>query len=72
MKSCASALQSARGVLSVSAFLRKKEKAVKFQLKPNEGIRVEKVRIGRIPALVLKPEKPAPQPPGVLWIHGGG
>ena len=45
---------------------------MKFQLKPNEGIRVEKVRIGRIPALVLKPEKPAPQPPGVLWIHGGG
>ena len=43
-----------------------------IQLKPPEGIRVRKVKAGRVPLLILEPEEPRENVPGVLWIHGGG
>lgn len=43
-----------------------------YQLRPDSSIRVEKLRVGRVPILVLRPKDPKPNPPGVLWIHGGG
>ncbi len=43
-----------------------------FSMKPDPDIRVTKIRIGRIPALVLQPKEKAAPGPGVLWIHGGG
>ncbi len=43
-----------------------------IQLKPDEDIKVQKLRIGRIPVLVLKPAKTAEIHVAVLWIHGGG
>ena len=45
---------------------------MRFQLKPVEEIRVHKLRVGRVPALVLKPASVAEIPVVVLWIHGGG
>ena len=41
-------------------------------MKPDADMTAEKIRIGRVPALVVKPKKPVRNPPGVLWIHGGG
>ena len=41
-------------------------------LKPSPGIRVRKARAGRVPLLILTPEHPRENAPGVLWIHGGG
>ena len=35
-------------------------------------IRTEKIRISRIPALVIRPYKLVSNAPGILWIHGGG
>ena len=45
---------------------------MKYQLKPDASIRVEKRRIGRVPTLILRPAQTAPIRVGVLWIHGGG
>ena len=42
------------------------------QLKPEKGIHVQTVKIAQISALVLSPEEPVSDPPGILWIHGGG
>ena len=41
-------------------------------LRPLPGIRVRKAKAGRVPLLVLEPEKRTSDAPGVLWIHGGG
>mgnify|MGYP002621999698 FL=1 len=43
-----------------------------YQLKPDADMAVDKIRTGRVSSLVLKPKKAVPNPPGVLWIHGGG
>ena len=43
-----------------------------IKLWPDRDIRVEKKRVGRVPALILRPAQPAEGKPGVLWIHGGG
>ena len=46
------------------------------QMKPDKDIAIRKIKIeahGRkIPALVLSPKSKAEDPPGILWIHGGG
>ena len=43
-----------------------------IRLWPTKDIRVRKVRIGRIPALILTPQEKRDNVPGVLWMHGGG
>ncbi len=43
-----------------------------YQLKPDNDIRVEKVRIGRVPTLIICPTMVPQIDIGVLWIHGGG
>ena len=45
---------------------------MKVRLKPDGDVRVQHLRIGRIPLLVLKPVKIPEIPVAVLWIHGGG
>ncbi|MBR0139475.1 MAG: alpha/beta hydrolase [Firmicutes bacterium] len=45
---------------------------MKIKLKPNGNIIVQKLRISRIPTLVLRPAKTPEIPVAVLWIHGGG
>lgn len=44
---------------------------MKIQLTPDKAIRTEKLRIGRMPALLLRPCGREPSC-GILWIHGGG
>ena len=46
--------------------------AIAGRMKPDKDIRVEKLRIGKIPALVLRPKRPRKKTPALLWIHGGG
>ena len=43
-----------------------------IQLWPDKDIRVETIRIGTVPTLILRPVHISPVPVGVLWIHGGG
>lgn len=43
-----------------------------IQLRPDPEVRVEKIKIDGVPALVLRPAGGAAKAPGVLWIHGGG
>lgn len=45
---------------------------MKITLRPDKDIQVQKIRIGRIPALILRPVKRSSIPVAVLWIHGGG
>lgn len=45
---------------------------MKVKLTPDKNIRVEKMKVGHIPVLVLRPEETVKDKPGVLWIHGGG
>ena len=45
---------------------------MKMKLWPDKDILVRKVRIGRVPTLVLRPANRPPIPVSVLWIHGGG
>ncbi len=43
-----------------------------IRLTPDRDVRAEKIRIGKIAALVIRPKMPVKGAPGVLWIHGGG
>ena len=45
---------------------------MKIQLWPDGDIKVKKLRICGVPALILRPAKTAEIPVTVLWIHGGG
>ena len=45
---------------------------MKLPLHTDREIRVSRIRIGRVPALVLRPRADRADAPGVLWIHGGG
>ena len=45
---------------------------MRFKFKPDNDVKVKKLRIGKIPALVLRPAKIAGKRIVVLWIHGGG
>ena len=42
------------------------------RMKADKDIRVEKLRVGKIPVLVLRPKVPQEKTPALLWIHGGG
>ncbi|MBR2521117.1 MAG: alpha/beta hydrolase [Oscillospiraceae bacterium] len=43
-----------------------------MQLRPDSGVKADKLRIDGVPTLVLKPAKIPEAPVVVLWIHGGG
>ncbi len=49
---------------------------MKYNLKPVPGVVLEKRKINisgmNIPILILRPEKPKKNVPGILWLHGGG
>mgnify|MGYP002869382006 CR=1 FL=1 len=45
---------------------------MKMKLRPDKEIRVQKIRIGRVPTLILRPANRPSVPVSVLWIHGGG
>lgn len=45
---------------------------MRFKFKPDDDVKVKKLRIGKIPTLVLRPAKIAGKRIVVLWIHGGG
>ena len=45
---------------------------MKIKLIPDKDIRVEKIRTGNVPVLVLRPAKRSSVKVGLLWIHGGG
>ncbi len=45
---------------------------MKIQLRPDDDIRVEKKKIGKVRVLILRAAKTPRIPVGVLWIHGGG
>ena len=41
-------------------------------MKPAKDIQVQKLRVGKIPVLMLRPKVPQEKTPALLWIHGGG
>ena len=43
-----------------------------IKLWPDSTLRIEKIRIGRVPVLILRPASRPSIPVSVLWIHGGG
>ena len=45
---------------------------MKIKLRPDKNIHVHKIRIGRVPTLVLCPANRPSIPVSILWIHGGG
>ena len=45
---------------------------MKLQFKPDAALSEERIRIGSVPALIVRPAAAEPIPVGVLWIHGGG
>ena len=45
---------------------------MKIKLTPDQDLRVEKLRIGNVPTLILRPAKRPGRDIQVLWIHGGG
>ena len=45
---------------------------MKIKLKPDSDIAVQKIKIGRVPTLILRPANRPLVPVSVLWIHGGG
>ncbi len=44
---------------------------MKYQLKPDGDVSVEKIKMGHILTLIVRPKNPADNAPAVLWIHGG-
>ncbi len=45
---------------------------MKIRLIPDVDIRVQKIRVGHVPVLVLRPANRPAADIGLLWIHGGG
>ncbi len=45
---------------------------MKIRLKPDRDIRMEKIRIGSVPVLVVHPTDKPERGISLLWIHGGG
>ena len=45
---------------------------MKIKLKPDRDMAVQKIKIGRVPTLILRPASRSSVPVSVLWIHGGG
>ncbi len=45
---------------------------MKIKLTPDKDIRVQKIRVGNVPVLILKPANLPAVDIGLLWIHGGG
>ena len=45
---------------------------MKIKLTPDKNLRVQKIRVGRVPVLILRPAKQPDGNIGLLWIHGGG
>lgn len=43
-----------------------------IRLWPDREIHAETIRIGKVPAIIVRPKVPVKKAPGVLWIHGGG
>ena len=43
-----------------------------FRLWPDKDVQVHKAKVGPVPLLILHPQHPKKNAPGVLWIHGGG
>ena len=43
-----------------------------IRLRPDEEIQAEKIKIGKISALMIRPKRPLEKAVGILWIHGGG
>ncbi|MDO4538487.1 MAG: alpha/beta hydrolase [Coriobacteriales bacterium] len=43
-----------------------------LQFWPDTSMQVERLRIGRVPTLILRPAARPPIPVAVLWFHGGG
>ena len=43
-----------------------------MRIKPHKDIQVRKLRVGRIPVLILMPKRQREKAPALLWIHGGG
>ena len=41
-------------------------------MKPDKDIQVLKIRVGKIPVIILRPYSPREKMPALLWIHGGG
>ena len=42
------------------------------RMKPDKDLQVQKLRVGKIPVLVLRPKDRKEKTPALLWIHGGG
>lgn len=45
---------------------------MKIKLRPDRAVHVQKIMIGRVPTLVLRPAERPAIPVSVLWIHGWG
>ena len=43
-----------------------------IRLKADGEVLEKRIKIGHIPALIVRPRRPVSQAPGILWIHGGG
>ena len=43
-----------------------------IRLAPDGDVRAENIKIGKVPAVVVRPKETVKKAPGVLWIHGGG
>ena len=45
---------------------------MKIKLRPDSDMSVQKLKIGKVPTLILKPKAAESARVGLLWIHGGG
>ena len=45
---------------------------MKIKLWPDKDVRAQKIRVGKVPVLIIRPANRSSIPISVLWIHGGG
>ena len=45
---------------------------MKIKLWPDKDVRAQKIRVGKVPVLIICPANRSSIPISVLWIHGGG
>ncbi|MBP3901967.1 MAG: alpha/beta hydrolase fold domain-containing protein [Blautia sp.] len=45
---------------------------MKIKLWPDKDVRAQKIRVGKVPVLIIRPANRSSIPISVLWIYGGG
>ena len=69
---CFSGCRRIRFPFGTSGFTGHEVKKMRRWFYPPPDVEVSRIRIGKVPVLIVTPKERRQNPPGILWFHGGG